>query len=68
MNKKTFDQAVLLNSHKIPVLVEFMAVCSGSCMAMEHVFTELAKEFSEQYIFALVMSFIYDLLRLRIKI
>jgi len=26
VNQKSFDQAVLLNSHKIPVIVEFMGV------------------------------------------
>lgn len=54
VNQKSFEQLVLLNSHKIPVLVEFMGVWSGPCMAMEHVFTSLAKEFPEQFIFAKV--------------
>jgi putative thioredoxin len=54
VNQKSFDQLVLLNSHKIPVIVEFMGVWSGPCMAMEHVFTSLAKEFPEQFIFAKV--------------
>lgn len=54
VNQKSFEQTVLLNSHKIPVFVEFMAVWSGPCNAMEHVFTRLAKEFPEQFIFAKV--------------
>jgi len=54
VNQKSFEQLVLLNSHKIPVFVEFMGVWSGPCMAMEHVFTSLAKEFPEQFIFAKV--------------
>ena len=54
VNKKSFDQYVLLNSHKIPVLVEFMGVWSGPCTAMENVLSGLAKEFSEQFIFAKV--------------
>ena len=54
VNQKSFDQLVLLNSHKIPVIVEFMGVWSGPCMAMDHIFSSLAKEFSEQFIFAKV--------------
>jgi putative thioredoxin len=54
VNQKSFDQAVLLNSHKVPVIVEFMGVWSGPCMAMDNLFTTLAKEFSEQFIFAKV--------------
>jgi len=53
-NQKSFDQYVLLNSHKIPVIVEFMGVWSGPCVAMETLFTGLAKEFAEQFIFAKV--------------
>ena len=48
VNQKSFDQLVLLNSHKIPVIVEFMGVWSGPCAAMDHVFSSLAKEFPEQ--------------------
>jgi len=54
VNQKSFDQAVLLNSHKIPVIVEFMGVWSGPCVAMDNLFTALAKEFAEQFIFAKV--------------
>lgn len=54
VNQKSFDQAVLLNSHKIPVIVEFMAVWSGPCSAMDNVFTRLAKEFAGRFIFAKV--------------
>ena len=53
-NQKSFDQYVLLNSHKIPVIVEFMGVWSGPCVAMESLFTGFAKEFAEQFIFAKV--------------
>jgi len=53
-NHKNFDQAVLLNSHKIPVFVEFMGVWSGPCMVMDNLFSGLAKEFAEQFIFAKV--------------
>ena len=54
VNQKSFDQAVMLNSHKIPVLVEFMGVWSGPCIAMDTLFSGLAKEFSEQFVFAKV--------------
>ena len=54
VNQKSFDQAVLLNSHKVPVIVEFMGVWSGPCSAMDNLFTTLAKEFVEQFIFARV--------------
>jgi len=54
VNEKSFDQYVLLNSHKIPVFVEFMGVWSGPCVSMDVLFSGLAKEFSEQFIFAKV--------------
>lgn len=54
VNQKSFDQYVLLNSHKIPVIVEFMGVWSGPCVAMDNVFSLLAKEFAEEFIFAKV--------------
>lgn len=54
VNQKKFDQYVLLNSHKVPVLVEFMGVWSGPCVAMDNLFSGLAKEFAEQFIFAKV--------------
>ncbi len=54
INQKNFDQTVLLNSHKIPVFVEFMGVWSGPCMVVDNLFSGLAKEFAEQFIFAKV--------------
>ena len=54
VNQKSFDQYVLLNSHKIPVIVEFMGVWSGPCIAMDNILSGLAKEFAEQFIFAKV--------------
>jgi len=54
VNQKIFDQTVILNSHKIPVFVEFMGVWSGPCSAMDNLFIDLAKEFAEQFIFAKV--------------
>lgn len=54
VNQASFDKYVLLNSHKIPVLVEFMGVWSGPCVAMDLLFSSLAREFPEQFIFARV--------------
>ncbi|MCB1736203.1 MAG: tetratricopeptide repeat protein [Gammaproteobacteria bacterium] len=54
LNEKSFAQAALLNSHKAPVLVEFMGVWSGPCIALESRLTELAQEFPEQFVFAKV--------------
>ena len=54
VNQKSFEQLVLLNSHKIPVFVEFMGVWSGPCIAMDTLFTNLAKEHAEKFIFAKV--------------
>lgn len=54
VNEKSFDKYVLLNSHKIPVIVEFMGGWSGPCIEMDTLFSGLAKEFSEQFIFAKV--------------
>ena len=52
VTKKSFSQAVIQNSNKIPVVVEFMGVWSEPCIAMENVFSDLAREFPEQFIFA----------------
>jgi putative thioredoxin len=54
VNQKSFEQLVLLNSHKIPVFVEFMGVWSGPCIAMDTLFSGLAKEHAEKFIFAKV--------------
>lgn len=54
VSEKSFGQSVLLNSHKIPVLVEFMSVWSEPCVRMADLFSALAEEFAEQFIFARV--------------
>jgi putative thioredoxin len=54
VNQKSFEQTILFNSHKIPVIVQFMGVWSAPCMAMDLVFSSLAKEFAEQFVFAKV--------------
>jgi len=54
VNKNNFNESVFLNSHEIPVIVEFMGGWSGPCVAMENLFTGLSKEFSEKFVFAKV--------------
>jgi len=54
VSQQNFGKNVLFNSHKLPVLVEFMRVSSEPCIVMEHLFTELAREFSGQFIFVKV--------------
>ena len=54
VSQKSFGQSVLLNSHKIPVLVEFMGIWSEPCVVMADLFSTLAKEFAEEFIFAKV--------------
>jgi len=54
VSEKSFGQSVILNSHKIPVLVEFMGVWSEPCVLQADIFSSLAKEFAEQFIFAKV--------------
>lgn len=54
VSEKSFNRSVILNSNKIPVLVEFMGVWSEPCVSMADLYTELAKEFTGQFIFAKV--------------
>ncbi|MDH5712290.1 MAG: tetratricopeptide repeat protein [Gammaproteobacteria bacterium] len=49
-----FSRYVLDNSHKLPVLVEFMGVWSEPCVVMSDVLAGLASEFAGQFIFAKV--------------
>ena len=54
VSENSFGQSVILNSHKIPVVVEFMGVWSEPCILTADVFSSLAAEFAEQFIFAKV--------------
>lgn len=54
VSQKTFQSAVIDNSHKLPVLVEFMGVWSGPCIAMSDSLAKLATEFPGEFIFAKV--------------
>jgi putative thioredoxin len=52
VSEKSFNRSVILNSNKIPVVVEFMAVWSEPCVSMADLFAGLANEFAEKFIFA----------------
>ena len=54
VSEQSFGKYVLLNSHKIPVFVEFMGIWSEPCVLMADLFADLAKEFAEEFIFARV--------------
>ncbi len=47
-----FDELVIANSRKLPVVVLFMGVWSEHCMLVDSIFRELAAEFAGQFIFA----------------
>ena len=49
--KENFDQVVIQNSNKIPVVALFMAVSSEPCFVLTEIFSKLAKEFAGQFIF-----------------
>ncbi len=52
VSQQSFDQYVLLNSHKIPVVALFLGVWSEPCIFLSDMFSSLAKEFPEEFIFA----------------
>ena len=54
VSEKSFSSSVLLNSNRLPVVVEFMSVWSEPCIAMTDIFSDLATEFASQFIFARV--------------
>ncbi len=54
VNQTSFEKYVGLNSHKIPVVVEFMGIWSEPCIIVDGIFSKLAKEFAEEFIFAKV--------------
>lgn len=49
-----FDRFVIENSHKLPVLVEFMGVWSEPCVVMADAIHDLAQEFTGRFVFAKV--------------
>lgn len=54
VNESGFKRYVVENSHKVPVLVEFMGVWSEPCFVMAEVLEELAEEFAEEFVFVKV--------------
>jgi len=54
VSSSSFNTAVILNSYKLPVLVEFMGVWSGPCIQMSDNLSSLAREFAGEFIFAKV--------------
>ncbi len=54
VSESSFAQSVIFNSHKLPVVVEFMVIWSEPCSMMADLFSDLAKEFAGKFIFAKV--------------
>lgn len=54
VSEKSFNQSVIFNSNKLPVIVEFMGVWSEPCVLMSDNLSSLAHEFAGQFIFAKV--------------
>lgn len=51
---ENFEQVVIQNSNKLPVVTLFMAVWSEPCFVLSEIFSKLAKEFAGQFIFTKV--------------
>lgn len=54
VSDSSYGKYVLLNSHKVPVVVAFIGVWSEHCMALTDLFAGLAQEFAEDFVFARV--------------
>ena len=54
VTKDSFGSAVVLNSHKLPVVVEFMAVWSAPCVEVSEGLEQLARQFAGEFIFAII--------------
>ena len=54
VSDSSFGKYVLLNSHQVPAIVAFEAVWSEHCMLVAEIFTSLAREFAESFVFAKV--------------
>lgn len=52
VSQSNFNNLVLINSYKIPVVVEFMSVNSEICINVETSLSTLAQEFAGQFVFA----------------
>ena len=53
-SQNNFNTSVILNSHKLPVLVLFQGVWSEHCLVLADTITAFAKEFAGQIVFAKV--------------
>lgn len=49
---KSYGKYVLLNSHKVPVVMAFIGVWSEPCFVLTETFSLLAKEYPEDFVFA----------------
>ena len=49
---KSYGKYVLLNSHKVPVVMAFIGVWSEPCFILTDIFSTLAKEYPEEFVFA----------------
>ena len=67
VSEKSFNRSVILNSNRIPVLVEFMGIWSEHCIQMEDSLARMAKEFAGQFIFAKVDIEIIREMRVNLK-
>ncbi len=54
VSDSSYGKYVLLNSHKVPVVLAFVGVWSEHCMALTDMFAGLAREFAESFVFAKV--------------
>ena len=54
VSDRSFEKYVIGNSSKTPVFVAFISVWSEPCILLSDVFTALATEFAEEFIFAKV--------------
>ena len=54
VSDSSYGKYVLLNSHKVPVVVAFIGVWSEHCMVLTDLFARLAQEFAEAFVFARV--------------
>lgn len=49
---KSYGKYVMLNSHKVPVVMAFIGSWSEPCFILTEIFTRLAKEYPEDFVFA----------------
>jgi putative thioredoxin len=52
VSDKSYGKYVMLNSHKVPVVMAFIGSWSEHCYVITETFTALAKEYPEDFVFA----------------